>query len=336
MTDGTGRLYVHALAGGGFRLRGEALDPRTAVPHATCECTYPLNLIRQIFEAYGAAYTCEEIGREIDDADATLDVKYSIVAYFDDDVFSRPVRILDFGCGSGSSTMALSRLFPNASLVGVDFVSKFLAIGEARAKHYGAKNLTFKQVDSAGVRDSKEEYDLVFLNAVYEHLLPHERPSVLASIWAALKPGGRLILNQTPHRWFPIETHTSGLPLVNYLPDFVARAAIGIFSKRSVAKSNWDSLLRAGVRGASVREIMRNIRRLDPDASLLQPIRLVRAWPEIWYAAKKARLSKHGWLTRGAIGAAGEFIRITKLPISPYVNIAVAKGVAPSKPQLSR
>ena len=38
-------------------------------------------------------------------------------------------------------------------------------------------------------------------------------------IWAHLKSGGVLFLNQTPHRYFPVEHHTTNLPMINYFPD---------------------------------------------------------------------------------------------------------------------
>ena len=43
-------------------------------------------------------------------------------------------------------------------------------------------------------------FDVIMFSAVYEHLLPEERRSVLPQIWGALRPGSALCVNQTPHR----------------------------------------------------------------------------------------------------------------------------------------
>jgi trans-aconitate methyltransferase len=38
-------------------------------------------------------------------------------------------RVVDLGCATGLSTLALQRLFPGASLTGVDLSPHFLAVG---------------------------------------------------------------------------------------------------------------------------------------------------------------------------------------------------------------
>ena len=65
-------------------------------------------------------------------------------------------------------------------------------------------------------------FDYVILSAVWEHLLPAERPVITRLLWNALRPGGALLINQTPDRWSPFEHHTTGLWGINYLPDRLA------------------------------------------------------------------------------------------------------------------
>lgn len=328
LADEAGTVTIVPLANGTREVRGEARDPSVIVPHSPCTSRYSVELVRRIFAAYGSIFTCDEISRDIDDTEAALDVQYSVQAHFKQDIFMRPLKILDYGCGAGSSTLTLSRLFPKAAAIrGVDFVGPFLDIARARMAHYGVANVEFINVPSGGAfAADRGEYDLVFLNAVYEHLLPLERPAVLATIWSALKPGGALILNQTPHRWFPIETHTSGLPLINYLPAAAAHRAVRRFSKRQIRSYSWEQLLRAGVRGATVREIMGHIGKIDPRARRLTPSRVSGSWAGIWYAAKRARLSKvRQPLMRGGILMAEWLVSITRLPLAPYISIAVRK-----------
>jgi hypothetical protein len=90
---------------------------------------------------------------------------------------------------------------------------------------------------------------------------------------------------------------------------------------------SWDELLRAGVRGATVSEITRNLTTIDPTAHRLAPIRFGSNWAGIWYAAKRARLDKvNASLMRSAIVATENFVRLTRLPFAPYLNIAYSKG----------
>src|SRR5438309_766029 len=112
------------------------------------------------------------------------------------------------------------------------------------------------------------EFDYIVLSAVYEHLLPEERRILLPRIWSHLKPGGVLFINQTPHRYSPIEIHTTGLPLINYLPDALAYRFTQHFCKRINGDEDWPALLRAGIRGATIGEILRV---LGGDAALVKP-----------------------------------------------------------------
>src|SRR5262249_32482386 len=135
------------------------------------------------------------------------------------------------------------------------------------------------------------------LSAVYEHLLPDERRILLPRIWSRLKPGGVLFINQTPHRYSPVEMHSTGLPLINYLPDGLAYRITKRFSKRIKGDEDWPALLRGGIRGATIGEILRA---LGDDAALLEP----RAGDHIdlWYG----KLSKrYGWFKKSAWAAQG-------------------------------
>jgi 2-polyprenyl-3-methyl-5-hydroxy-6-metoxy-1,4-benzoquinol methylase len=326
LENSTGRLYFEPLNEGGLRLRAETGDQKFRIAGSPLITYYPIELVSLIFESYGAGYTCDEISRDTDETEAALDVRYSIVAYFDDEIFTRRLRILDYGCGAGSSTITLARLFPNADIVGFDINPAFLEIARRRAKHYGLDRVSYAKVEKTGFVEGVSDFDMAFLNAVYEHLLPSERSSVLASTWRALNAGGILIVNQTPYRWFPVETHTSGLPLINYLPDRLALLAVHKLSKRRLKIDTWEQLLRAGVRGATVGEITGHLKRLEGGVQLLSPCRLSMTWAGIWYAAKRARLGKVGRpATRRAIVLMEMLVRLTRLPFSPYLNIAMRK-----------
>jgi hypothetical protein len=116
-----------------------------------------------------------------------------------------------------------------------------------------------------------------------------------------------------------VETHTTGLPLLNYLPRSLVHALI---RRRPghLRLADWSTLLRAGIRGGTVGEIMGHIRSVDRGAQRLRTQRVARTWAGIWYVAKQ---------TRGC-GAAVRFshrlVEATRFPFTPYVNIAVRKS----------
>jgi len=232
----------------------------TFIPVKTCVTNYPTSLIELIFQTKGAAYLCDEICRDIDPNYVQRDLEQDLTAYFTTADFSGK-RILDFGSGSGASSMILSRMFSDAEIVGVELEEKLLNVATARLEFYQYPNVEFYISPSGNeLPPDIGEFDFVIMSAVYEHLLPKEREIVIPKVWSVIKPGGYLFLNMTPHRWFPIEHHTTGLPLLNYLPDKIAYSVTKKFSKRTDPNESWEIFLRRGIRGGTENEILRILR----------------------------------------------------------------------------
>ncbi len=95
-----------------------------------------------------------------------------------------PRRVLDFGCGDGSTTPLLQRMLGAESCIGVDVSPKSLDI--ARATH-ATERIRFELISH--VR-SDWRMDLAYCNGVFHHIALDARPEALAMIRDALKPGG--------------------------------------------------------------------------------------------------------------------------------------------------
>ena len=89
------------------------------------------------------------------------------------------------------------------------------------------------------------------MSEVCEHLVPNQRPTVMPLLWSTLKPGGILFIDETPNRHFFVETHTTRLPLWNYLPAGTALRLARRLSKRVDRDEPWEKLLRRGIRGGN-------------------------------------------------------------------------------------
>jgi hypothetical protein len=111
--------------------------------------------------------------------------------------------------------------------------------------------------------------------AVFEHLLPGERGQVMPLVWRALKPGGVLFLNQTPHSWFPYEHHSTGIWGINYVPDrcaFWMARHFAAFNKQQNQTQSEEQHLRGGLRGGSEPEVLGHLRAArDGEPEVLQP-----------------------------------------------------------------
>lgn len=291
-----GTVSIQPLGGKRSRLVVTMRDPGAYVSFNGCETSYPVDLIEQILCTKGPAYVCDEILRDEDHSYVESRLREDMSVFLDPAQFDGK-RILDFGCGSGASTMALARLFPSASIVGVELEDRLLEVARARARLHRFADLEFMVSPSATELPERiGEFDLVVFSAVFEHLLPRERGPVLVAVWRAVGPGGVLFINQTPNRWFPIEDHTTGLPLLNYLPDRLAHWAARRFSRRVAPDETWEGLLRKGIRGGSERGILSLLasdgtsapERLEPKAEAIGDS------VDLWYhrSANRLRFAK--------------------------------------------
>jgi len=271
---------------------------RATFPPASWQTAYSPALIESILRAKGPAALIDEICRDEDPAYVQACLQADLFCYVPPDRFARR-RLLDFGCGAGASSLILARLLPHAAITGIDLDDRFLDLARARAAHYGCRHLQFLRSPSPDcLPDGLGVFDFIVLSAVYEHLLPEERRRLLPALWSALTPGGVLFLNQTPWRWFPFEGHTSRLPLINYLPDRLALACARLGSRRVRPDETWTQLLRRGIRGGSVREVLRLLRTVgDPAPVLLQPAQPgMHDRIDVWYAGYAAAIShKYPW-----------------------------------------
>ena len=304
----------------------ESMREVTARPHGAapsrCLTAYPVGLIEAIVEVKGVAWVCDEISRDEDPESIQRFFENDFLPYVSPAEFDGK-RILDFGCGSGSSTMVLARMFPNSRIVGLELSPEYLKIARARLDFYGYTNVTFELSPSGtSLPPGLGQFDFIVMSAVFEHLLPAERRIVMPQIWAHLSIGGCLLLNQTPHRFFPFESHTTGLPLINYLPDRLAHFVSRRFSPRALGNESWTSLLRKGIRGATEREILAS---LGADAWELRPVILSprRPWyrdrVDVWYGALGPR---HRALKAGC----REILRVVERSLGTtwVVNLALA------------
>ena len=250
------------------------------------ETHYPIALIEKFLEVKGPRTMNDEIRREQDPLYTRKCLEPDILAYCSKDNFKNK-RILDFGCGAGASSIILARMFPDAEIVGIDLSEKLLYLAKERAKFYQYDNISFYcNPDGKTLPKDLGNFDYIILSAVFEHLLPDERKTVLKIIWSMLKPDGIFFLNQTPYRFFPFEGHTTRLFFVNYLPDKLAYIYAKKFSKRVREGQTWQQLLRRGIRGGYPKQILEILKQSDKGFKpvLLKPQKNgLKDRVDVWY-----------------------------------------------------
>lgn len=311
------RVTLTPLARGRSRL--DVSSATRHVPRPSIETAYPRELIDLAIRVKGPIWFADEIARDEDPTYVQRSQRKNIEAHLDRSELET-ARILDFGCGSGASTCVLARDFPKAEIVGTDINAPLLDLARARVGFYGLANVSF--VQSPGGVDLPAGlglFDVVMLDAVLEHMLPYEREALVPKLWALLRPGGVMLIHDTPYRWFPVEVHTTGgVPLINYLPDGLAEWVARRLAKADLAP-NWPGLLRDGIRGASLTEI----KRLLPGGKLLEP-REAGDRVDLWYRhSTDGKPSK----AKAAFYAVARTIKtLTGVEMLPSVAVACRKA----------
>jgi len=108
---------------------------------------------------------------------------------FTREYFSPVSRVLEFGCGTGST--AILHAPHVAHYLGIDCSSQMLAIAKAKVAEGGPANVEFRQGTLEDLTGSDGKWDAVLGMSVV-HLLANRR-GALSRIHALLKPGGVFI-----------------------------------------------------------------------------------------------------------------------------------------------
>ena len=103
--------------------------------------------------------------------------------------------ILDFGCGTGSTTPLLKDLPSVARVIGTDVSQRLL--DTARAEHAG-DGVEFVTKDQIPERVA----DVAYCNGVFHHIPPNARDEAIAQVRSALRPGGVFALCEN-NPWNP-------------------------------------------------------------------------------------------------------------------------------------
>ena len=144
-----------------------------------------------------------------------------VVPWLDNAATLQNKRILEIGCGTGSSTVALAE--QGAKVTGIDVDTDALTVAEDRSRVYGVKT-EFKAINADQIIETfgNDAFEIVIFFACLEHMTIMERVTSLRHAWAMLPIEGLLIIIETPNRLWYFDSHTSKLPFFNWLPDELA------------------------------------------------------------------------------------------------------------------
>jgi len=107
-----------------------------------------------------------------------------------------PLRVLDLGCGDGTTAVPLAHL--GAEVVGIDIARNLVDAGNKRAAEAGLNRLTFQEGDASNLQGvSDHSFDLTL--SVFGAMFAPKPFDVAKEMVRVTRPGGRIVMGN----WIP-------------------------------------------------------------------------------------------------------------------------------------
>src|SRR5882672_4022588 len=107
-----------------------------------------------------------------------------------------PLRVLDLGCGDGTTAVPLARL--GAEVVGIDIAKNLVDAGNKRAAEAGLHRLTFQEGDACNLQGvSDRSFDLTV--SIFGAMFAPRPFDVAREMVRVTRPGGRIVMGN----WIP-------------------------------------------------------------------------------------------------------------------------------------
>ena len=144
-----------------------------------------------------------------------------IVPWLDEVRPLQSASILEIGCGTGCSTVALAE--QGAEVTAIDVDAGSLTVASERCLAYGL-DVSFAHANATEVDKlfAGRHFDYIIFYASLEHMTVEERMSAMRATWQMLSVGGLWCVIETPNRLWYYDDHTSLLPFHMWLPDELA------------------------------------------------------------------------------------------------------------------
>lgn len=109
---------------------------------------------------------------------------------------TRGLKVLDLGCGDGTTALPAAKL--GAQVLGVDIASNLVAAGNRRAREQGLANCRFQEGDASDLRELEDQqFDLVV--SVFGAMFAPKPFDVAKAMVRVTRPGGRIVMGN----WIP-------------------------------------------------------------------------------------------------------------------------------------
>ncbi len=109
---------------------------------------------------------------------------------------TKGLRVLDLGCGDGTTALPSAKL--GAEVLGVDIARNLVEAGNKRAREQGLANCRFQEGDATNLRELKDQsFDLVM--SIFGAMFAPKPFDVAREMVRVTRPGGRIVMGN----WIP-------------------------------------------------------------------------------------------------------------------------------------
>ena len=109
---------------------------------------------------------------------------------------TKGLKVLDLGCGDGTTALPAARL--GADVLGVDIASNLVEAGNNRAKEQGLTNCKFQEGDASSLHELKDHtFDLVV--SIFGAMFAPKPFDVAREMVRVTRPGGKIVMGN----WIP-------------------------------------------------------------------------------------------------------------------------------------
>lgn len=172
------------------------------------------------------------------------------------------LAVLEVGCSFGHITECLAEAPQVAQVYAFDTDPAFVAIAQAKVEEMRldavreVRHLAGEETRRLPYADAR--FDLVLAVGVVEHLPARHRRAQVDEYYRVLAPGGHIAILDTPNRLFPFETHSVGLPLIQWLPAALAHRYARLGRPRRFRHVSYEEFTADGTgwRNASLRDCL--------------------------------------------------------------------------------
>lgn len=167
-----------------------------------------------------------------------------------------PRKIIDLGCGTGSTTIRLKQAFPDAEIVGLDLSPQMLVMAEYKAQQAGL-HIQWLHSLAEATSFADGEFDLVTASLLFHETPTDIAQAILKEGYRLLSPGGQIIIldgNQKVLRQTPWLTEIFEEPYINDYAAGSLDAWLGAagFTKVLTKDVWWTNQLSTGVKSVNI------------------------------------------------------------------------------------